>query len=169
MCTLTLSTCFPLIPFSSALLPVLCLLPYWLKLLLHCNRNGCWLQIILSFSAPNSSIYVQLKLSRCGCGHSYSGFFCCTDPCNVRISSICSLFAIAFWKMSADYYCGNISVLLSLPFTLICWTEAQVWAWVSLFHALHRASGTFISFPGLLGRRGQSLGLVILETFSSIV
>lgn len=41
---------------------------------------------ILSLSALNSSIYVQLKLSRYSYGHPHSGFFICTDPCDVRIS-----------------------------------------------------------------------------------
>lgn len=47
----------------------------------------------------------------------------------------------------------NISVLPSLPLTLIGGVQAHIWAWVSLLCA----GGTSIGFSGFLGRRGQPL------------
>lgn len=45
----------------------------------------------------------------------------------------------------------NISVLPSLPLTLIGGVQAPIWAWVSL----HCVRGTSVGFSRFLGRRGQ--------------
>lgn len=47
----------------------------------------------------------------------------------------------------------SVSVLPSLPLTLISWVQPHIWAWVSL----HCADGPSVGFSGFLGRKGQPL------------